>query len=261
MKDNLLRQILSEGRPSLSTRLSSLWPTFTEALGSTGHYDYVEILAEYAPLSLLDMENVARAAELHGMATMLKLDFENRGFVAQKAVGAGFQALLFADCHNAEEVRQCVQFVKPDTPMHGGRFGYPARRFIGYQPNLSQMDHAKRLSEVVVAIMIEKSSAVDEIEAICAVPGVDMVQFGPSDFSMSSGFNRGDYDQACREAERLMIETALRHGVQPRCEIKKPEDAAYYRELGVKHFSLGDQMDYLMQRWIRDGGALRAMLT
>ena len=54
-----------------------------------------------------------------------------------------------------------------------------------------------------------------------------------------------------------MIETALRHGVQPRCEIASPGDAEYYISLGVRHFSLGDQLKVLEKFWRNDGGEMR----
>ena len=107
--------------------------------------------------------------------------------------------------------------------------------------------------------MIEKTEAMENIEEICSVPGVDMVQFGPSDYSMSAGKNQKEYAEECRAAERRMIEAALKHGVQPRCEIAAPEDAAYYISLGVKHFSLGDQMKVLEKFWEEEGKKIRVI--
>ena len=107
--------------------------------------------------------------------------------------------------------------------------------------------------------MIEKKAAMDNIEEICSVPGVDMVQFGPSDYCMSRGWDRAGHEADYKAAEREMIEVALRHGVQPRCEIQKPEDAEYYRNLGVRHFSLGDQMIVLQDFWKNEGAKMRAI--
>lgn len=46
-----------------------------------------------------------------------------------------------------------------------------------------------------------------------------------------------------------MIKVALEHGVQPRVEIATLEEAEYYKNLGVKHFCILDQMDILMAAW------------
>ena len=159
MRYNKLRKLLNEGRPSTCTRISSTWPFYTECAGVTGNFDYIEFLAEYAPFSQSDLENLARAAELYDMSTMIKLDLQNRGSVAQRAIGAGFQAVLFTDHHSAMEVRETVRMMKPETPEDDGIFGFPNRRFIGCTPSMDQMDHASRLRDVVLAFMIEKKSS------------------------------------------------------------------------------------------------------
>ena len=72
-KTNHLRVLLQAGKPSLATRIWSTWPIVIEAAGSTGNYDYVEFVGEYTPFSQSDLENMARAAELHGMSLMMKI--------------------------------------------------------------------------------------------------------------------------------------------------------------------------------------------
>lgn len=48
MKTNKLREILNNNQPSIATRILSAWPTITEAVASTGKFDYIEFVAEYA---------------------------------------------------------------------------------------------------------------------------------------------------------------------------------------------------------------------
>ena len=261
VKTNHLRQLLNEGRPSIGTRIENTWPVITEAVAATGKFDYVEFVAEYAPFSQYDLENIARAAELSNMSTMIKLDFQNRAYVAQKAMAAGFQAIMFTDHKTADEVRESIYVVRPDTPQDQGRFGYPNRRWIGYQPHNPQMDYAAMVRNTVLVFMIEKAEAMDNIEEICSVEGVDMVQFGPSDYSMSRGWNSAEHFAEFKAVEREMIQIALAHGVQPRCEINAPSDAQYYIDLGVRHFCLGDELRNNMIYWTQQGGALRDIVT
>ena len=261
MKTNKIRELLRNGSPTIATRIVSTWPTITEAIGSTGNFDYIEFVAEYAPFSQVDLENICRAAELHGMGTMIKVDLQNRVYVAQKAMASGFQAVLLVDHKTPAEVKESLFHLKPDTPEDGGRFGYPNRRWIGYQPNLPQMEYARMVRDTVIALMIEKKEALDNIDEICSIPGVDMVQFGPSDYSMSVGRNAADYKSEYKEAERGMIASALSHGVAPRCEINAPEDARYYMDLGVNHFCLGDELRNNMTYWRTMGGGLREIVA
>lgn len=261
MKENKMRSILEKGLPSLGTRVWSAWPFITEAVGNSGYFDYIEFVAEYAPFSQIDLENIVRAAELHGMGTMIKVDFLNRGYVAQKAIASGFQAVLFTDHKTPEEVRETIQMVKPDTLKTGGRFGFPSRRWIGFQPFCMPTQHIKRINDVVIAFMIEKQEAIDNIEEICAIPGVDMVQFGPFDFSMSNGKDTIDYKEEIESAKRKMIEVALKNGVHPRCEIYGPASTAQeYIDLGVKHFCFGDEYINGVMPWVNSGKNMREMM-
>ena len=47
MKENRLRNLLGAGKPSVSTRLISTWPFITEAVGSKGNLEYIELVEEY----------------------------------------------------------------------------------------------------------------------------------------------------------------------------------------------------------------------
>lgn len=256
MKPNKLRALLNAGQPSIATHVHTTWPSVVEAIGHTGLYDYVEFVAEYAPFDLHDLDNLCRAAELFEMGMMIKVDQEPRSFLAQRAVGSGFGSVLFADCRSAAEVRECVRAVRPDTPQDGGSFGVAMRRFtyMGYGGTAA---YVQALRDVVVAVMIEKRGAVEQLEEILSIPGVDMVQWGPADYTMSIGRAGERGLPEVKAVERRVIETALRAGVQPRAEIGSVDQAKYYLDLGVRHFCIGTDLTVLFDWWKRNGEALR----
>ena len=66
--ENILRKALSENRTLIGTRMWSTDPVMTEVVGRTGLYHYVEFAAEYSDFTQQDLSNIARAAELHGLA-------------------------------------------------------------------------------------------------------------------------------------------------------------------------------------------------
>lgn len=260
-KPNVLRELLNAGKPTLGTRVFSPWPLITEIAGNCKKFDYIEFLAEYAPLDQQDMENIARAAEVHNMGTIIKVDYANRAFVAQKAIASGFQAVLFADHRNAEEVNSSIKSVRADNPHDGGIAGYMPRRFIGYSLGVSPEQYSEMLRDIVCCFMVEKKEAVDNVEEICAVKGVDMIQFGPFDYAMNTGMNVADNAEELRKIEEKCIKTALKHGVRPRCEIFTPEQAKHYIELGVKDFNIGGDVWTLASAWAKDGGAMRDIMS
>ena len=163
IRENLLRKKLESGEPTVATRIWSTNPFITETIGNSENFDYIEFAAEYAPFSQVDLENICRAAELYNMATLIKVDFQNRGYVAQKAMAAGFQAIMFTDHETPEQVRESIRLTTPATPDCKGLYGYPMRRFIGGQSHVPPMTHAQRVKQVVRCFMIEKVAAMENL--------------------------------------------------------------------------------------------------
>lgn len=259
MRPNKLRNLLNAGKPTISTHVHSTWPSVIEAVGHTGLYDYVEFVAEYGPYDLHDLDNLCRAAELYDLGMMIKVDYEPHQFTAQRAIGSGFGSVLFADCHNVDEARDCILSVRPDTPEDGGRHGVGMRRFA-YMGYGGSPEYVQALRDVVVVLMIEKKGAVEQLEEILALPGLDMIQWGGADYSMSVGKAGQRRSPEIKAAEKRVFETAIKMGVPPRAEINSPDDAKYYRDLGVKHFCIGTDISILHQWWKENGEGLRKVV-
>jgi len=252
MRRNKLRELLNAGQPTIGTHIHSTWPSVVEAVGHTGAFDYVEFVAEYAPFDLYTLDNFCRAVELFDMSAMIKVDQEPRRFLAQRAIGSGFHSVLFADCRTVEDARECVRSVRPDTPEDGGYYGAAMRRmtYMGYGGG---PEYVQALRDVVVVLMVEKKSAVDHLEEILSLDGIDMIQWGPTDYSMSIGQPGAQKTPAVKVVERRVIETGLRMGVPPRAEIGSVDEAKYYLDLGVRHFCIGTDITILYQ-WLKQNG-------
>ncbi len=259
MRPNRFRELLKAGQPTLGTRIQTSWPSMVEAIGHTHQFDYVEFLAEYAPYDLCALDNFCRAAELHNLTPIIKVDQESRGFLAQRAIGSGFQGVLFADCRTADDVRRCVQMVRPDTPSDNGLYGVEMRRFA-YMGHGGTPEYVQALRDVVVMVMIEKQSAVEHLEEILSVPGLDMIQWGPADYTMSIGRHHDRNNPEVKAIEYGVLEMAIKMGIPPRVELRYPEQAQAYLEMGVKHFSLGMDLSILYEWWKSNGTVLRQKL-
>ena len=264
MRANQLRQKLDAGLPSLGTHILSTWPTLVELIGAAGgHYDYVEFTAEYAPFTMHDLDNLGRAMEVAGIGGMIKVEQGEYTHQAMRAIGSGFQSVLFSDVRTVEDAKACVAAVRAESPGNRRGFGLTGvgmRRDVGTNREGGSPAYVKALDEAVVVLMIEKRQCVEDLDAILAVPGIDMVQFGGSDYSMSIGQvgNRAHAD--VRNAERKTIETALKLGIQPRVEIAEPDQAAPYLEMGVKHFCIGWDVGILSNFWRTRGEVMQGLL-
>jgi 4-hydroxy-2-oxoheptanedioate aldolase len=194
------------------------------------------------------------------MTGMMKIEQEPRTYLTIRAIGSGIQNVLFADPRTVEDVRACVRAVRAEAPRSGGLHGVGMRRDVGIVVEPGSPAFVQALDDAVVALMIEKVPAVENLETLLSVPGVDMVQFGPADYAMNLGI-AGQWDHPrVKEAERFVVETALKKGIAPRAEIARPEDARTYLDMGVKHFCVGWDVSILFN-WFKDcGKAMRRLL-
>ena len=159
MRKNVLRELLNAGKPTLSIRMVTTSPQIVEIIGRSGAFDFIELLGEYASWTVSDLENFARAGELFPhMSSMMKVEREPRLYTTQRALGAGIQNLLFADCDTAEEVAECIRYAKPLTPEDGGLHGCSMRRNVGYGLESGSLEWVEAMRDVVIEIMIESET-------------------------------------------------------------------------------------------------------
>ncbi len=261
MRPNILREKMNKGEPTMGTHVHSPWPSTIEMVGQSGMFDYVEYVSEYAPYDLHTFDNLGRAIDLFDhMSAMIKVEQEPRGHIANRAMGGGIQNLLFADVRTVEDVEDCVRSVRAETPEAGGQHGVNMRRYVRFGQDAGSPEFLKAMDDAVIAIMIEKKPAVENLDALLSVKGVDMVQFGPADYSMSIGKPRAYTDPDVMGAEEQIIKTALKMGIHPRAEINSADQAKRYLDLGVRDFCVGTDVVVWMNWLKRNGEEMRKVL-
>src|SRR4026209_1593514 len=259
MRLNKLRELLKSDKPTLSTHIHTTWPSVVEAIGHTGLYDYVEFVGEYGPFDPHALATPARAGDIYNISMQRRAAEAPRGFLAQRAIGSGFHSILFADCRSAADVQECVRIVRAETPEDGGTYGVATRRFT-YMGYGGTKEYVQALRDIVVAIMIEKPGTVDALEDVLSVKGVDMGRWGGADYARGPGRAGERYSRELRVVERRVFETAIKMGVPPRAEIATADQAKYFLDMGVRHFSVGTDITILHQWWKSQGEDLRKAL-
>ena len=186
------------------------------------------------------------------MGMMIKVDQSHQAYLAQRAVGSGFGSVLFTDARTADDVREQILTIKPDTPEDKGWYGVATRRhsYMGYG---GSAEYVKALQDTVVAVMIEKKGAVDALDEILEIPRLDMVQWGGSDFSVSIGKPGQRSDPEVMAAHDKVFKDSIAAGVHARAEIQSPDDARRYLDMGVRHFSIGTDIAILHGWWKSNG--------
>ena len=109
-------------------------------------------------------------------------------------------------------------------------------------------------------IMIEKGCAVDNLDAILTAAkekSVDMIQWGPADYSLTRGKWGTISPEEIRPTEELVIAKSLEYGLHPRIEIGTPDQAKRFIDLGVRHFCIGWDRFIYESNLVKIGEGLR----
>ncbi len=257
---NKIRELLNQNKSTIGTHLSSTWPTLWEVVGSTAQFDYVEFGSQYGAWDLHDLDNMCRAAELTNLSTMIKIDRNPKDWLAQRAIAAGFQAILFADIMTIEEVKDCIRAVK--LPPEGVN-SFMGTRGIRYNV---RYDYAKSIDDVVIAIMVEKKSLMENLEDVLIIEGLDMIQFGPADYGLSlrtprKPYIRAEYRDIVNADMDRAHQMALDAGVRPRAEAGSVEQCQYFIKRGIRDFCIGWDVSIVAAWCTQNGRKLREILS
>jgi 2-keto-3-deoxy-L-rhamnonate aldolase RhmA len=227
-----------------------------EVLGSTGLVDYVELSAQYAPYDLYALDNFAMAGDLYDVPVMIKIDPEPRYFMAQRAIGSGFQSVLFADLRSVKDVEDAIAIVRAEPKgKNGSAMNRAAKYFYG-----GSEEFVKYCDDIVIAIMIEKKSLYEKLEDVLNLD-IDMIQFGPSDFSMSIGVPGQTTHPKVVEAQENTIKLALKYDKHPRIEISQVSKADKFLQMGVKDYCIGWDVMVMRDFLLQNAAPLRKQLS
>ena len=191
--------MIKEGRKTLGILVTSLDPASTDIMDASG-FDYVVLDNEHGRLSRVDVEHHVRAAERGGAIPFVRI-LENSPSLIQSMLDVGAHGLVVPHVDSADDARAAVA---ASRYAPGGRRGMCPACYAGEYGLDNWPAHVEASdANVMIIPIIESRRAVENIEEIVAVDGIDIVHFGPGDLSADMGldFNseRGRMEAAYRK--------------------------------------------------------------
>ncbi len=186
LQPNPLRAKLAAGEVTTGTAIFSWSPNIMEAMGLAG-IDFVRIDNEHAWRQDDSSEMLVRAAWGVGVVPIIRVDRDDP-YLVRKALEIGAGGVIVPDVHGVEEAEAVVRAAK--FPPLGER-GFSHNCYSGGWASVDPgawLEWSNR--EPLVGIMIEHPLAMEAIDDIMAVEGLDFVLFGPADFSVTLGLGR-----------------------------------------------------------------------
>jgi 2-keto-3-deoxy-L-rhamnonate aldolase RhmA len=219
-----------------------------EAVGCCG-FDWAIVDGEHSPIDTMDLAHMLQALGTTPTVPIVRLAW-NDPVLVKRALDAGASTVLFPFVQDAAEAAQAVRATRYPPEGIRGMAGLSRASRFG-----AVADHFRTAnSRIGVIVQLETPAALDQLEAIAAVPGIDALFVGPTDLSGSMG-HPGDSQHP--DVQRAVADFARRcnaAGKPAGTLAANPEQAKRYAEAGFRFVALASDLGFLT-------GQARALLA
>lgn len=227
------RRRVRAGEPLVGS-FASLGSAVTAEIMAVAGFDWLVIDLEHGAGDEQAAHAQIMAVERSGVTPLVRVEsIDATRF--HRVLDLGAAGIVAPRLESADDARRCAEFCR----YHGGRG--VAKHNRSWHWSLARRTLAEVDDEVVCAVQIETAAALDDVDAIAAVDGVDILFVGPGDLAHSLGMTCGPDDPALERRIAEVADAAARHGKVAGIFVGSPELAARYHRLGFSF--LGSQSD------------------
>jgi 2-dehydro-3-deoxyglucarate aldolase/4-hydroxy-2-oxoheptanedioate aldolase len=201
-----LRTRLAAGQATLGTFVGAASPVTAEACAAAG-VDWLVLDLEHGSGGEEQVRDVIPAAGAYGVPTVVRVESAARIRIG-RVLDLGAAGVMLPRMDTAEEVRQAARHLRYPPAGDRGVATYNRACRFGLDPGaLARAD-----AEVLGVVQVESASAVEQVDEIAAIDGVDVLFVGPQDLSHNLGVP-GDLEAATYLAAVEQVRAAAaRHG-------------------------------------------------
>ncbi|WP_338177529.1 aldolase/citrate lyase family protein [Candidatus Dormiibacter inghamiae] len=223
-----LRRRLRSGRPLLGA-WCVIPDSFTAELIGRAGYDWACLDMQHGMIREEHLGPMLQALQLTGTPALVRVPWNEPGRL-MKALDAGAEGVIVPMIDSPEDAVRAVQACR--YPPAGNRSWGPIRAALG----VADYSPATANESVVVTLMIETVGAVQHLDQILSVPGVDAAYVGPQDLSLTHGLRPTPTATEPEHIEliRSVLEACGRHDVVPGLFCGDLESATEWRRRGFR---------------------------
>nr|WP_300311407.1 aldolase/citrate lyase family protein [Halomonas sp.] len=236
LRPNRLKRALADGQEVYGVMASLPVAASIELIAEAG-FDFVIIDTEHVLINPETIEHMIRTAESYELTPLVRVA-DGDAKVVLRLLDAGAQGIVVPQVEDAETLAQVVAAAKyaplGQRSLNAGRPGsfgkFPLKDYV-----------ARANDDIMLVAMIESRAGVDNIDAIAAVPGLDLILEGAADLSQSLGVTWDTQHPSVMQALETTQRGAQRHAIPYCAFLRHPQAQAAWREKGVHAFMLGDE--------------------
>jgi len=251
LKTDQLKYKLQNNQLTVGSWVTIGHQSVVEIMGTAG-FDWLTLDMEHSVIELAAGQNLIAHIRANGMQALVRVG-KNEEVIIKRVMDAGADGVIVPMVNSAEDAKQAVAYVK--YPPVGKR-GVGLARAQRYGTGFDEYKQWLSDSSVVIA-QIEHIRAVENIEEILNVEGIDGIMIGPYDLSGSMGVP-GEYDREDVKAAIARVEAMCKkynkplgfHVIQPDHKLLQEKiDKGYtFLAFSLDFFFLGDKVRHEMSQ-------------
>jgi staphyloferrin B biosynthesis citrate synthase len=211
---NPVRERLRAGQPALGLGVRMCRSADIARIARGSGHDFLFIDTQHAVFDLETITHIAQAADALGIAPIVRVRSLGDPDVPL-LLDNGVTGIVFPDISTADQARRAVEIVRfPPVGRRSVAGGYAQ---FDYRA-MPVAEATRRLDEgTLLAVMIETPEGLENVEAIAAVPGIDVLHVGTNDLLVGMG-KAGQFDHPdALAAQDRVIAAAKARGIAAGC--------------------------------------------
>jgi 2-keto-3-deoxy-L-rhamnonate aldolase RhmA len=236
-----LKERLVSGKTSVGTWVTighTDVPDILEAMG----FEWLVFDAEHAPIGPESISRMIQAIDASKICPLVRVGDINQ-YLIKSALDMGAHGVVCPLVNSPALAEEVVKFVK--YPPQGIR-GVAPRKAADY--GLKMADYIRTAnSQTIVVAQIETREALDNLDGILSVKGVDVAFVGPTDLTMSLGLLDDRSNPRVIDAMKRVIKACESHGKVPGVMAASEEEVKRDIAMGFRFISLASDVRFLIR--------------
>ena len=210
--NNRAKQQLEQGKLCIGLGLRMARNVDIGRMLATTGYDFAFIDMEHNSMNVDTAVQIAVACQDAGVTPLVRVPgYEHHH--ASRVLDAGAMGIVFPHVDSAEQARKLVSFCK--YPPLGHRSAAGTMSQLNYQA-MNQAEACELVNKnTLLVFMLESPQAIENCDAIAAVPGVDVLLIGSNDLCMEMGIPTQFSSPKLLEAFQKVLAACKKHGKHP----------------------------------------------
>lgn len=234
------KQALANKQPLLGTFVKTPHFHNTEVLSKVG-FATLCLDAEHAPFDRRDLDTCILAAKANQQHVLVRIPNAHHDTILN-TLDLGADGIVIPHVKSAQQLENII---KQCYYGHNGRGYAGSTRMAGYTTKSIQQNLAHNANNTVVIAQIEDIDALDQLDAICQVKGVDCLFIGRMDLTVALGETDPNAPKVIETVNKI-VQVANKYGLATGMFIANLDELDHWRKQHVSLFLLGSDHSFML---------------